>query len=114
MRRRRRHRHPDAKGFVTPPERLFEISRLPDRMRSRLVTGPRLLVAEHNGREARYFVMVDVEGTPTLSGPELHVHCAENSSRANVIQHAMGPSRQHQEVPRRNARGRRAAPGLAG
>lgn len=79
MRRRRRHRHPDAKGFVTPPERLFEISRLPDRMRSRLVTGPRLLVAEHNGREARYFVMVDVEGTPTLSGPEQHVHCAENS-----------------------------------
>jgi 8-oxo-dGTP pyrophosphatase MutT (NUDIX family) len=38
-----------------------------------------LLVAEHNGREARYFVMADVEGTPVLSGPELANHGPENS-----------------------------------
>jgi 8-oxo-dGTP diphosphatase len=38
-----------------------------------------LLVAEHNGREARYFVMADVEGTPRLSGPELEAHGPGNS-----------------------------------
>ena len=38
-----------------------------------------LLVGEHNGREARYFVMTDVAGTPELSGPELEHHCPDNS-----------------------------------
>jgi 8-oxo-dGTP diphosphatase len=38
-----------------------------------------LLVGEHNGREARYFVMTDVEGTPQLSGPELEDHSPDNS-----------------------------------
>ena len=38
-----------------------------------------LLAAEHNGREARYFLMTDVEGTPELSGPELEAHGPDNS-----------------------------------
>ncbi len=38
-----------------------------------------LLSGEHNGREARYFLMTDVEGTPRLSGPELEAHTPENS-----------------------------------
>lgn len=38
-----------------------------------------LLVGEHNGREARYFMMTDVVGTPQLSGPELVDHCPDNS-----------------------------------
>lgn len=38
-----------------------------------------LLAGEHNGREARYFLMTDVEGTPRLSGPELEAHSPSNS-----------------------------------
>ncbi len=38
-----------------------------------------LLAGEHNGREARYFLMADVEGTPRLSGPELEAHRPDNS-----------------------------------
>ena len=38
-----------------------------------------LLAGDHNGREARYFVMTDVEGTPELSGPELVAHAPDNS-----------------------------------
>ena len=38
-----------------------------------------LLAGEHNGREARYFVMTDVEGSPALSGPELAAHAPDNS-----------------------------------
>lgn len=38
-----------------------------------------LLAGEHNGREARYFVMADVEGDPELSGPELADQGPENS-----------------------------------
>jgi 8-oxo-dGTP pyrophosphatase MutT (NUDIX family) len=38
-----------------------------------------LLSCEHNGREARYFLMTDVEGTPRLSGPELEAHAPDNS-----------------------------------
>ena len=38
-----------------------------------------LLVSEHNGREARYFLMTNVTGTPRLSGPELKDHSPENS-----------------------------------
>ena len=38
-----------------------------------------LLLGEHNGREARYFLMTDVTGTPNLSGPELEEHCPDNS-----------------------------------
>ena len=41
--------------------------------------GSKLLVAEHDGREAQYFVMADVEGTPELSGPELEAHGPDNS-----------------------------------
>jgi 8-oxo-dGTP pyrophosphatase MutT (NUDIX family) len=37
-----------------------------------------LLAGEHNGREARYFLMADVEGTPRLSGPELEAHGPDN------------------------------------
>ncbi|MEJ7690285.1 MAG: NUDIX domain-containing protein [Nocardioidaceae bacterium] len=38
-----------------------------------------LWIGDHNGREARYFLMTDVEGAPELSGPELDAHCADNS-----------------------------------
>jgi 8-oxo-dGTP diphosphatase len=38
-----------------------------------------VLAGEHNGREARYFLMADVEGTPELSGPELADHGPDNS-----------------------------------
>jgi 8-oxo-dGTP pyrophosphatase MutT (NUDIX family) len=38
-----------------------------------------LLVGEHDGREARYFVMTDVAGTPTMSGPELDDAGPDNS-----------------------------------
>jgi 8-oxo-dGTP diphosphatase len=38
-----------------------------------------VLAGEHNGREARYFLMADVEGTPELSGPELEEHSPQNS-----------------------------------
>lgn len=37
-----------------------------------------VLVGEHNGRDARYFLMTDVTGTPILSGPELEDHSPEN------------------------------------
>ena len=38
-----------------------------------------LLEGEHNGREARYFLMTDVVGTATLSGPELLEHGPDNT-----------------------------------
>jgi len=38
-----------------------------------------LLAAEHDGREARYFLMTEVVGTPELSGPELEEHGPDNS-----------------------------------
>jgi 8-oxo-dGTP diphosphatase len=38
-----------------------------------------VLAGEHNGREARYFLMADVEGTAELSGPELAAHAPDNS-----------------------------------
>jgi len=38
-----------------------------------------LLVGDHNGREARYFLMTGVRGTPRLSGPELEDHRPDNS-----------------------------------
>ncbi len=38
-----------------------------------------LLSGHHNGREARYFLMSDVVGTPRLSGPELEAHGPDNS-----------------------------------
>ena len=38
-----------------------------------------LLVGEHNGREARYFLMADVEGSATMSGPELADAGPDNS-----------------------------------
>ena len=45
----------------------------------RAQVGHQLFVGDHNGREARYFVMTDVQGTPELSGPELEAHCPDNS-----------------------------------
>ena len=36
------------------------------------------MTGEHNGREARYVVMADVDGTPRLSGPELADHRPHN------------------------------------
>lgn len=38
-----------------------------------------LLAGEHHGREARYFLMADVRGTPALSGPERDAHAPDNS-----------------------------------
>lgn len=38
-----------------------------------------LLTGTHNGREARYFLMGDVEGEPVLGGPELDEHGPDNS-----------------------------------
>jgi 8-oxo-dGTP diphosphatase len=38
-----------------------------------------LLAGRHNDREARYFVMTDVMGTPTLSGPELDAQAPDNT-----------------------------------
>ncbi len=38
-----------------------------------------LLVGEHDGREARYFLMADASGAPRLSGPELEDHSSQNS-----------------------------------
>jgi|SRR5882724_9802072 len=38
-----------------------------------------LLTGRHHDREARYFLMADVTGTPRLSGPELAEHCPSNS-----------------------------------
>ena len=52
---------------------LWEESTLRARVERQLLTG------EHNGREARYFLMTNVEGTPRLSGPEAGEHCSENS-----------------------------------
>jgi 8-oxo-dGTP pyrophosphatase MutT (NUDIX family) len=52
---------------------LWEESTLRARIDRQLLTG------EHNGREARYFLMTDVQGTPRLSGPELEAHSPGNS-----------------------------------
>lgn len=52
---------------------LWEESTLRARVERQLLSG------EHNGREARYFLMTDVEGTPRLSGPELEAHAPDNS-----------------------------------
>ena len=38
-----------------------------------------VLAGEHNGREARYFLMTDVRGTPEMSGEELDHQSPENS-----------------------------------
>jgi 8-oxo-dGTP pyrophosphatase MutT (NUDIX family) len=52
---------------------LWEESTLRARVQQQLLAG------EHNGREARYFLMADVEGTPRLSGSELEAHGPDNS-----------------------------------
>ena len=52
---------------------LWEESTLRARVERHLLSG------EHNGREARYFLMTDVEGSPRLSGPELEAHAPDNS-----------------------------------
>ncbi len=41
--------------------------------------GRQILAGHHNGREARYFLMTEVEGDPELSGPEREDHSPDNS-----------------------------------
>ncbi|WP_432942913.1 NUDIX domain-containing protein [Kribbella sp. CA-253562] len=41
--------------------------------------GRLLWTGEHNGRPASYFLMTDVAGTPTLSGPEAEAHRPDNT-----------------------------------
>jgi 8-oxo-dGTP diphosphatase len=41
--------------------------------------GREVLVGEHRGRPARYFLMTSVTGEPRLSGPELLEHSPDNS-----------------------------------
>jgi 8-oxo-dGTP diphosphatase len=38
-----------------------------------------ILAGSHNGREARYFAISDVEGSPVLGGPELADHNPSNT-----------------------------------
>ncbi len=38
-----------------------------------------LWTGQHDGRPASYFLMCDVTGSPTLSGPEADEHCPANS-----------------------------------
>lgn len=38
-----------------------------------------LWTGRHNGRPASYFLVTDVTGTPTLSGPEAQEHSPDNS-----------------------------------
>ncbi|HXH80317.1 NUDIX domain-containing protein [Nocardioides sp.] len=52
---------------------LWEESTLSARVERELLSG------HHNGREARYFLMTDVVGTPRLSGPELEANGPDNS-----------------------------------
>ncbi|HEX6921251.1 MAG TPA: NUDIX domain-containing protein [Actinomycetes bacterium] len=68
-------------GSVEPGESFEEaaVRELWEESTLRARVDRQLLVAEHNGREARYFVMADVEGTPTMSGPELEAHGPDNS-----------------------------------
>jgi ADP-ribose pyrophosphatase YjhB (NUDIX family) len=68
-------------GSVEPGESFEDAAVRELREESTLVARvhQQLLAGEHNGREARYFLMADVSGTPQLSGPELEDHCPENS-----------------------------------
>ncbi len=68
-------------GSVEPGESFEEavVRELWEESTLRARVDRQVLVAEHDGREARYFVMADVHGTPELSGPELEAHCPENS-----------------------------------
>jgi ADP-ribose pyrophosphatase YjhB (NUDIX family) len=68
-------------GSVEPGETFEDaaVRELGEESTLRAQVGHQLLAGEHNGREARYFVMTDVEGTPTLSGPELEEHGPDNS-----------------------------------
>ena len=68
-------------GSVEPGETFEEaaVRELREESTLRARVGHQLLAGEHNGREARYFVMTDVQGTPALSGPELAAHHPDNS-----------------------------------
>lgn len=68
-------------GSVEPGESFEQaaVRELWEESTLRARVGRQLLAGEHNGREARYFLMTDVRGTPELSGPELEAHSADNS-----------------------------------
>jgi 8-oxo-dGTP pyrophosphatase MutT (NUDIX family) len=66
-----------------------------------------LLTDEHTaGREARYFVMADVEGEPVLGGPELEAHGPENSfdlrwaSADDLVPLGLQPEHHRTDLPR--------------
>jgi 8-oxo-dGTP pyrophosphatase MutT (NUDIX family) len=68
-------------GSVEPGETFEDaaVRELWEESTLRARVGRLLLVGEHNGREARYFLMTDVQGSPSLSGPELEDHRPDNS-----------------------------------
>jgi len=68
-------------GSVEPGESYEDavVRELREESTLRARVASQVLASEHNGREARYFLMTDVTGTPQLSGPELEAHCPENS-----------------------------------
>lgn len=68
-------------GSVEPGETFEEaaVRELREESTLRARIERQILSGRHNGREARYFLMTDVEGTPELSGPELDAHSPDNS-----------------------------------
>ena len=68
-------------GSVEPGESFAEaaVRELHEESTLRARVLEQLLTGEHNGREARYFLMTDVTGDPCLSGPELDDHSPDNS-----------------------------------
>jgi 8-oxo-dGTP pyrophosphatase MutT (NUDIX family) len=69
------------KGKLDPGESFEEaaVRELWEETTLRARVQQQLYAGTHDGREARYFLMGDVEGTPELSGPELEAHSPDNS-----------------------------------